>query len=499
MNFLKNKTTEDKIGIIFYILGLIYIGILTYIGLTKLGLWYDEIFSIGISQLPLNELMDLGTRDVHPLLYYFIFKGFIKIFAIFNFTDIVMIGKFLSILPFYLLFVLALTKVRENWGILTGGIFALCISSMPQLMLYGVEIRMYSLALFFITTSFIYMYEIIKTPNTKNWAILTILTICSAYTHYFSGVASFSLYFIFLVYILCYNRDLLKKWIISASIAILSFIPWLFIVFGQLTEIQGNYWIDPISLKTVISYVYYILSPANIMIKANELVNPTILGTLFLISLIILIIYYLRDKKEFKFNFALIGIAAFLMVPIIGISISLIHTPIFHHRYIIPTLGLLWLGISIILSKYYTKKEIFIPILVLILAIGMIGTINFINIENEEFKNTIEKKESLNNIIGEGNVIFYDSFPIYFELSTYYLKNNHHLTWHEDIINNIIMALEDPGIKNEIETGSKVYFVDSDESQYQEGIESGLIFEKKDITYTSHDIKEYEIYEIKVK
>ena len=116
MNFKKN--TEDKIGIIFFLIGLIYLLIMTYIGLTNLGVWYDEIYSMGISNLPLNEMFSLGTKDVHPLLYYLIFKVFIKLFGILNIVNLTLIGKVVSLIPFYLITLLSFTKVKKNFGIL---------------------------------------------------------------------------------------------------------------------------------------------------------------------------------------------------------------------------------------------------------------------------------------------------------------------------------------------------------------------------------------------
>ena len=82
---------------------------------------------------------------------------------------------------------------------LASGIFCLLIISMPQMMLYAVEVRMYSWALFFVTASFIYSYEIIHDSSIKNWIIFTILTICSCYTHHFAVLASISIYIILLI------------------------------------------------------------------------------------------------------------------------------------------------------------------------------------------------------------------------------------------------------------------------------------------------------------
>ena len=166
---------------------------------------------------PFSDFINFAFLDVHPPLYYLIYKIFYKIFIGVN---PVIIGKFTSLLPFYLIPILSFTKVRKNWGYLTGGLFAFCIVTMPQLMNFAVELRMYSWGLFFVTASFIYANEITNNSNLKNWAILTLLTIASAYTHYFSAIASFVIY----LFLLIRNKDL-KMYFTSAIIVVLSFMP----------------------------------------------------------------------------------------------------------------------------------------------------------------------------------------------------------------------------------------------------------------------------------
>lgn len=446
----RNNSTEDNLGILLFIIGVIFLIFTSYVGLTKIGLWYDELYSIAFAQLPISEMIDLGSKDVHPLLYYLIFKVFVKIFT---FLDIAVVGKIVSLIPVYLIGILTLTKVKKNFGWLTAGIFFLCITTMPQMMLYSVEIRMYSWGLFFVTASFIYAYDIYKNPNLKVWIILTLLTICSAYTHYFAAVASFGIYIVLLIHLIRNNKEQIKYWFISALISVIAFIPWAFIVLGQIANIESNYWIAPIGLNTLVSYVYFTLSPAEMFIQANELVAPTILGTIMLV----IFIYLICKVKD---EYAIGGIIAFLIVPIIGVLISQLTHPFFHQRFLVPGLGCLWLGFSILLAKLYENKKIFYIILAITLIIGVIGCVNFYNIQTQDAIDTQTEYNSLHEVVGTGNVIFNDFFPTYFELQGYLLKDNHHLCFIENVGENIKNALEDPGIQGEIASGSKVYYID---------------------------------------
>lgn len=450
------KYSRSYVGKLLFILGVVFLLIATYAGLSYSGLWYDELYSCFMVQIPFAEFLSFIPRDVHPFLYYLILGFFYKIFSFVGFSDIVIIGRIVSLIPFYLLGILAFTKIRKNFGILTAGIFFLCITSMPQLMLYAVEIRMYSWGLFFVTTSLVYCYEIIKDSTIKKWIILTILTIASAYTHYFSAVASFIIYLMLLIYILRNNKSLFKNWMVSAVVAIGIFLPWIYIVSNQVSNIIGNYWIAPITVNTVISYIYFVLSPANIFIQANELVTPTIFGTIFLIIFIYLI-WKVRDK------FALLGLCVVVLVPLIGIIISFLYDPFFHIRYIVPALGCLWLSFSILYSKIFDNKKLFIVLLCFILLVGVIGTVNFINIQNQDEIATNKEFDSINDILGQNNVIFYNRFPDFVEISSFYAPNNNtHISFNGNA-SEIVGGYYDPGIQNKIHSGSKVFFITSNE------------------------------------
>lgn len=162
---MKNLNKEDKLGKILFIISIITLLYVSYIGFTKLGMWYDEIYSLGMVKSPFNDFINFAFLDVHPPLYYLIFKVFYKI-GVFLGINPIIVGKFTSLLPFYLILVLAATKVRKNWGCLTAGLFAFCIVTMPQLMNFAVELRMYSWGLFFVTASFIYAYDILNKNST---------------------------------------------------------------------------------------------------------------------------------------------------------------------------------------------------------------------------------------------------------------------------------------------------------------------------------------------
>lgn len=493
---LMNFDTWDnkyKLGILLFALSIFYILFTSYLGIANLKIWADEIFSFFAVAPPFNEFMEIVIGNVHPPLYYFILKFFIKLFTLCGFNDVYIIGVIVSLIPVYLILILAATKVRKNFGMLTAGIFALCITSMPQLMQYATEIRMYSWGLFFVTASFIYVYEIIKESTWKKWAILTVLTICSAYTHYFTGIASFSIYLTLLVYILYKRRDMLKNWIISCVVSVLAFIPWVSVALNQFNSVMEWYWIDPINFNTIISYIYYVLYPADVVVKGNDLVAPTILGTIALIAVIVLIYQYIKSKKEINNSYAIWAIILFVSVPLIGIVLSLVYKPIFHIRYLVPALGCFWLGISILLAKTYDNKKIFLPILAVILIIGAMGAFNFYQNDVEELPPSEfeEPFNELKNHVKYGDIIFCDLTAM-MRYSEMKLPPTNIILWNLDNISEKIKQTieEDPAYKSLIDSGSNIYYIDfigkdnyesDSRSNYEDCLKQNITLEKIDV------------------
>ena len=96
-------------------------------------------------------------------------------------------------MPIYLLMALSLIKIRKNFGMLTAGLFIFCLVTMPMFIQYALEVRMYSWSIFFVTTSFIFIYEIIERNSYKNWIILYTLFFCIKFNN--SLFDLFSIYF----------------------------------------------------------------------------------------------------------------------------------------------------------------------------------------------------------------------------------------------------------------------------------------------------------------
>ena len=159
-------TPEEKwkngCGILFLILGILSFFVCLFQAFGQ-DIWFDEVFSVNFIQHSYKEIAALTGKDVHPPLYYWYLKLFHDIGKVLvPAASSIVLCKLASMLPFVGIFVYTLTAIRKNFGLHTAGLFWFLIMTMPQISNYTVEIRMYSLALFFITAAFVHSCELVR-------------------------------------------------------------------------------------------------------------------------------------------------------------------------------------------------------------------------------------------------------------------------------------------------------------------------------------------------
>ena len=158
---IPGKKLKNGCGVLFLFLGILsfFVCLLQAFGQ---DIWFDEVFSVNFIQHSYKEIAVLTGKDVHPPLYYWYLKLFHDIGKVLvPAASSIVLCKLASMLPFVGIFVYTLTAIRKNFGLHIAGLFWFLIMTMPQISNYTVEIRMYSLALFFITAAFVHSYELV--------------------------------------------------------------------------------------------------------------------------------------------------------------------------------------------------------------------------------------------------------------------------------------------------------------------------------------------------
>lgn len=390
-----------KISNVFLIFTLIYFGIIVFSALTKPFIGYDDYYTLGIVKLSFRDMINATASNVHPPLYYLILKS---VLMIFNYDNLIYVSKIVSIIPLGLILILIWTKVKNNWGYLVAGIFSLLICSSYQVMYFSTVIRMYSWALLFITIQFIYLFDILKENKKYSWIIFTIASICSIYTHYFSAIASIIIYLFLLFYLIINNKETLKIWFLSTIICILSYLPWLNILFNQISDVTNDYWIKPITIYKVFDYFQFIFSP-----------YKGILGIILaiILLLILILLFYIVFKNSILTNiekyYTSTLIFTIFITMLVGILLSILIRPIFTDRYILPVFGGLLFGFSILIAKLsLINKKYFNLLIIFILIISVISVFSFVNETNVAFEESNQNLAFLNSLNGENNIVIFN-------------------------------------------------------------------------------------------
>lgn len=412
------KKKKDKIlilNIIIIILGTIFISL----GAFHTNIWFDESYSVAISNHSFSEIWNIGGNDVHPVFYYMMLKIVSLIFG-----NNILVFRLFSIVPIVVLSILGITHIRKDYGERTGIIFSFLTLFLPIIASYSSEIRMYTWVMLFVTITAIYANRIYKDElSIKNWVIFALFSLLSAYTHYYGLMFAGIINVILFIYLLKNreekNKDL-KIFIIQAVVECLLYVPWLYYFIKQLTSVGGGYWIKlefPDTLYNVLG-IQYMGSLSNIF------------GFCFAICLYIYLgfVIYRCKKERISIKNAIKALLLYVLIVFIAFLISL-KSPILYPRYLMAITGLLIFFIADIMAKE-KSKYITIEVCIIIFVTSLISNINIIN---NNYDNTNMKQiEYLEENIKDDDIIVYSNigngsvFAVYFKDNKQYFYNGDH-------------------------------------------------------------------------
>lgn len=490
----KNKLTNNIIGTILMLLAIVG-GISIFKVLFGDDMWYDEIFSVVYSKHSYGEIVKLTAGDVHPPFYYFYLKGFVTLGSMmFPKLSYVTLSKLASFIPLIFLWIIDLTVIRQRYGYLTAGMFIFLITLMPQLDNYYVEIRMYSLCLLMVTICMLSVLEIISEGKAQSFFKLFIFGLLTAYTQYYACVAVVGIYMILMIYIILElywekkeenkeeskeeNKDKNKAstgmarkmlWglIINVCLSVVLYIPWLPSFIGQVTSVSQNYWIQPLTIRSVFGCLKFMYLP----VSGDGIINMIMACAMIAFTFIIFFIFVLSkpDRKEMIVGISGIVILCFVIAT--GFILSIVNRPIFVYRYMIPVAGAYYLSLAYMTDYVAKKKGRLILIGIIVFVIGAKLNMNgFVYEENYKLKE-IERTTAALSQIPEDSIII-TNFDQVTTIADYYL-NNKDIYLYEGETDNAVAAmfdrdnqlLKDEELEEKVaewkENGHSIYFFGS--------------------------------------
>lgn len=448
-------------------------------------IWYDELFTVGMIGHSYGELVELTARDVHPPLYYMITKFFVDLCKlILPGVHAVAAAKMVSVLPYFVLLLYSVTFIRKRFGIFTGGVFLFCVTSMPQLSGYTVEVRMYSWALLFVTVAFLHGYGAVQGPEDEeerrhgrlsaaaygavdvpkgeesggadrakgirqkisaqsqklHGAAMACYALAAAYTQYFAAVTAVMVFLYVLFELLRRDRSRIREWILWVAAAAAGYTPWLVALYRQVTAVNANYWILPLSWRTFGGCVKFLMKPAFTNDTLNVVLAVVMTGiyAAVMVRQVVFLIKSCHNGREngaasSRIVFMLAGPGVLAGVVLFGFAASMLLRPVFVYRYMIPAMGCFWLSFAVGLYEIWQAgipedgtegrggffKMLPAAALLFVVVVGLRDYRAFMG--EEEYKIRLMKEtETALSSIAPGDVVIYN-FDQVQAVTAYYL------------------------------------------------------------------------------
>ena len=441
---------KNGCGVLFLILGILSFFVCLFQAFGQ-DIWFDEVFSVNFIQHSYKEIAVLTGKDVHPPLYYWYLKLFHDIGKVLvPAASSIVLCKLASMLPFVGIFVYTLTAIRKNFGLHVAGLFWFLVMTMPQISNYMVEIRMYSLALFFITAAFVHSCELIQAfslrevtsgvvsasgsgngengltkwwKRNKHWVLFWVYGIFTAYTQYYACVAVIAIYIAVFVFfaVMAYKS--------KAGKSVCDKVQVHHEQAGDRKAIQNEVTIQEQNRISARNGIWKVLLCAGVSVLAylpwlpfffsqvqtvsssywiQPLTWKSIFGCMkyiflpvsyavkknYVLACVMILIFgaaflysFLMKRKDAKERFFLLtGLWIAVFTTFVGFVCSILNRPIFVYRYLIPCLGAMWLVAAVVLWDSVEKNWGILLFVPFLLA----GHSNMQGFYGEEHKKIVE-------------------------------------------------------------------------------------------------------------
>lgn len=338
------------------------------------------------------------SHDVHPPVFYLIFKFFNDTFTTIlpNISSII-VGKFVAVFAFIAIYYFAIYKLSKYYSKFAVGAFLLILFSFPCLNDISLLARMYGIGVLFVLCTLYFAIKIMKFGRKQDYALFVLFFELAAYTHNFALVAVSGLYLYLFIYFLATNRKQIKKLLLCGVACFVLYLPWLVVLLHQFASIHDNYWITGVTIEVFNHVFCYDIFPVNNKILGLVLRTIICVVCMFIEFIVCLKVLLCKEiDKEAKWQ-AFAGIFATAFLYLFGIVVSMIVDPIFEKRYSSVIFGIYHISFLQVLVLYYRgyvkdSLETFVErrkhksslvmagMLTIVVAISYVATFNVANL-----------------------------------------------------------------------------------------------------------------------
>ena len=392
----------------YAVVGILLLAVsLRLIGLDK-GIWIDEQFSlVWLEKTDDFRQLIVALRDYDkPPAYFLLLYWWSKIN---NSEEFLRLFSVIADLGTIVVVINWLKRYSSPSGILAGLYFAVT----PIILRYSQEIRLYSLLVFATALAFFFASRVAAEPEKQSGYIGIALSLTLAISTHLVAIMLIAPIAIFIFLMTMREKKALRwgKALQALTIPCLIFCFYYFFYLTTLTQRTDNWWMPSISWHLISSTAQYVFGLSSLYF-ASQLDN--LIAFIFL-GILALSLIFGKSKQNFAF------LVAALIFWLEIIIYSLINTPIFFYRIILPGMvpfvGFIVLQIATIERKNLKRASV-----VLLIILSIIFTANWVTVQAyrpvEYYKQVAQLVESEwepNNL-----VVFYPGYIS--DTVKYYLK-----------------------------------------------------------------------------
>ncbi len=367
------------------------------------NVWFDESYSVAIANHSFGEIWNIGSGDVHPILFYWALHVLNLVFG-----QNILVYRLFTVMGALALATLGYTHVRRDFGWRIGVLFSFLALFVPYAAVMAVEIRMYSWATFFVMLCAVYAYRIVSALRAEKpgkradetlatglplwagvprrwWIVFFAASLASAYLHYYGVLSAFMVNLLVLFFLVRRAFKLRHRssrgeglsggralviFLLGAVVQVALYAPWLASLASQIGVVSQTYWANMVFPATYIELATYPIMTSQVSFALRGIYGEgwqavvTALGTVALALLVALVVWAIwrtaKRKRPWHVSddvgAALAGLVVYGSVLAIAWGASYImNSLILYYRYMFVAIGPLLFACAVLLSHVQSR------------------------------------------------------------------------------------------------------------------------------------------------
>jgi len=367
------------------------------IGIQSRAIWYDEAFSILISEQGpaaiLNGTLapdaDSSAAEEHPPAYYFALWGWIQLFGN-SLIAVRSLSIALSLGIVFLLYLIANHLFDERTALAAAFLAAI----LPFQIHYGVEIRMYVLLTLWLSLATLAFLK-------RQWILFSIAAALAQYTH---NLAAF--YLIPLALTPIFQRDwkTLRALTLAGFAALVIYSPWLIQLPAQISKVTSSFWIEKPGVEKL--FTLFLMYLPHLPLPNSMLLAGLLLATL-IIALAVFQTYRAQKEKSPQAKSGL-WLAYLSFTPPLLLWLASQISPMYVERALLPSHVIFCIWLAWVFTQTKLPRPIQSFALGLILASAGMGIYQHVTYRGFPYVSST-LNQSIQNRVEQGDVVIHSS------------------------------------------------------------------------------------------